>query len=177
MSADNEIMTSYGHLPMEHGYQTDPITAPAHYAVYPVQPIHITRHLGFCLGNTVKYMLRAPYKGGVEDVDKALQYLSWEELWGSAPLYVFTYKMMDRELSTLLDHLEDAEGDELWKALAAAQHDFLFELGEFLCADAAPGVDPMRKAALELREILAERDKPNGKYAGMTGLPEVRQRP
>ncbi len=57
----------------------DPVYNPAHYTVYPVQAIEITRHLGFCLGNAVKYTLRAPWKGGVEDCDKALQYLLWEQ--------------------------------------------------------------------------------------------------
>lgn len=57
---------------------SDPIHNPAHYTRYPVQPIEISRHLGFCLGNVVKYVLRAPFKNGVEDLKKALQYLEWE---------------------------------------------------------------------------------------------------
>jgi hypothetical protein len=56
----------------------DSVSSPAHYTVYPVQPIEIARHLSFCLGNAVKYVLRSPYKGGVEDLRKALQYLDWE---------------------------------------------------------------------------------------------------
>lgn len=58
---------------------SDPIRNPAHYTVYPVQPIEIARHLGFCMGNVVKYVLRAPFKGGVEDCNKALRYLRWEQ--------------------------------------------------------------------------------------------------
>lgn len=57
---------------------SDPIHNPAHYTAYPVQPIEITRYLGFNMGNVVKYVLRAPYKGGPEDLRKALQYLAWE---------------------------------------------------------------------------------------------------
>lgn len=57
----------------------DPVHSPAHYPVYPVQPIEITRHMDFCLGNAVKYVLRAPFKGGVEDIQKARQYLVWVE--------------------------------------------------------------------------------------------------
>ena len=57
---------------------SDPIHNPAHYTQYPVQPIEISRHLSFLLGNAVKYVLRAPFKGGVEDCNKALKYLSWE---------------------------------------------------------------------------------------------------
>jgi hypothetical protein len=56
----------------------DPVTAPAHYTVYPVQPIAIARHLPFCLGNAVKYIMRAPYKGREEDILKARQYLQWD---------------------------------------------------------------------------------------------------
>lgn len=56
---------------------TDKIKHPAHYTKYNVEVIDITRHLPFCLGNVVKYVLRAPYKGGVEDCEKALQYLKW----------------------------------------------------------------------------------------------------
>lgn len=53
----------------------DKINHPAHYTKYNVEVIDITRYLPFCLGNVVKYVLRAPYKGGVEDCDKALWYL------------------------------------------------------------------------------------------------------
>lgn len=57
--------------------QSDPITRPAHYTKYSVEVIEITRHLPFCLGNVVKYVLRAPFKNGAEDCDKALVYLGW----------------------------------------------------------------------------------------------------
>lgn len=59
--------------------ELNPVSAPRHYTAYPVQPIAITRHLGFCMGNVFKYVLRAPFKGGVEDCKKALQYLDWEK--------------------------------------------------------------------------------------------------
>ena len=55
----------------------DIIKRPAHYTQYGVEVIEITRHLPFCLGNVVKYVLRAPYKNGREDIEKALQYLEW----------------------------------------------------------------------------------------------------
>ena len=58
--------------------QHDPVSSPSHYTAYKVQPIEITRYLGFSLGNVVKYVLRAPHKGGVEDLDKALRYLDIE---------------------------------------------------------------------------------------------------
>ena len=43
--------------------------------VYPVPPVEIARHLGFCLGNAVLCVLCAPYRDGVEDCDKALDCL------------------------------------------------------------------------------------------------------
>lgn len=36
---------------------------------------HIVRDLPFTLGNVLKYVWRAPYKGGAEDCIKALDYL------------------------------------------------------------------------------------------------------
>lgn len=55
----------------------DEIMRPAHYTRYGVEVIEITRYLPFCLGNVVKYVLRAPYKNGWQDCDKALIYLGW----------------------------------------------------------------------------------------------------
>lgn len=57
----------------------DPINSPSHYTVYPIEPITMTRHMGFCLGNVVKYVLRSPFKNGVEDLKKALFYLEEEK--------------------------------------------------------------------------------------------------
>lgn len=59
---------------------SDPVKAPAHYTAYsPLQPIDVCRHLDFNLGNAVKYACRAPFKGGAEDIDKAVRYLEIEE--------------------------------------------------------------------------------------------------
>lgn len=55
----------------------DDIHHPAHYTAYQPEVIEITKHLPFCLGNVVKYVLRAPYKDGKKDLEKALQYLDW----------------------------------------------------------------------------------------------------
>lgn len=57
---------------------SDPIHNPSHYTAYPVQPIEIARHLGFCMGNVFKYVMREPFKNGAEDLRKALKYLEWE---------------------------------------------------------------------------------------------------
>lgn len=58
---------------------TDPIN-PAHYKQLRcgVEVIDITEDLSFPLGNVVKYVLRSPHKGGVEDLRKAQWYLTRE---------------------------------------------------------------------------------------------------
>jgi hypothetical protein len=40
--------------------------------------IDITRHMGFNLGNAIKYLWRWKYKGGVEDLKKAIWYINDE---------------------------------------------------------------------------------------------------
>lgn len=54
------------------------IKHPTHYNQYPVEVIEITRHMPFCLGNIVKYVLRAPFKDGVKDCNKAIEYVKFE---------------------------------------------------------------------------------------------------
>ena len=49
----------------------------AHYRSLPVEPIEVTKHMGFLDGNVVKYVMRFRTKGGKEDLLKALQYLEW----------------------------------------------------------------------------------------------------
>lgn len=44
----------------------------------PVEPIVVCSRMSFCLGNFVKYMCRAPYKGTeLEDYKKALWYINY----------------------------------------------------------------------------------------------------
>lgn len=58
----------------------DPVKAPKHYTQHPsgVECIEITEHMGFCLGNAVKYIWRANLKGGLEDLRKAEWYIQRE---------------------------------------------------------------------------------------------------
>lgn len=61
--------------------EPDMVARPPHYTAHPsgVQPITITRHETFCLGNVIKYCMRAKYKGNeIQDLKKAAQYLAWE---------------------------------------------------------------------------------------------------
>lgn len=58
----------------------DAVNHPPHYNEHPsgVECITITEHMGFCLGNVMKYVWRADLKGGIEDLKKARWYLDRE---------------------------------------------------------------------------------------------------
>lgn len=59
----------------------DPVNAPAHYRSHPsgIECIQITEHMGFNLGNAVKYIWRADEKGNaLEDLRKAAWYVQRE---------------------------------------------------------------------------------------------------
>jgi hypothetical protein len=59
----------------------DPVNHPKHYTSHPsgVECITITQHMGFCLGNAVKYIWRADLKNdAVEDLKKAKWYIEKE---------------------------------------------------------------------------------------------------
>ena len=59
----------------------DPIENPPHYKSHPsgIECIQITEHMGFCLGNVVKYIWRADLKeNAIEDLEKAKWYIERE---------------------------------------------------------------------------------------------------
>ena len=59
----------------------DPVNHPPHYTSHPskVECIQITEHMGFNLGNAVKYIWRADLKGdAIEDLRKAAFYIARE---------------------------------------------------------------------------------------------------
>lgn len=60
----------------------DPVNHPPHYTQHPsgVECIQITEHMGFNLGNAVKYIWRADLKMNepLEDLEKAVWYLQRE---------------------------------------------------------------------------------------------------
>lgn len=67
--------------------QFDAVARPAHYNTgqfvhpecsEPIEVIDITRRLDFCLGNAVKYIMRAGHKGStIEDLRKAKRYIEY----------------------------------------------------------------------------------------------------
>ncbi len=62
----------------------DKVNHPIHYNSHPahcpcgrrIECIDITRHMDFNIGNVIKYLWRATYKNGVEDLKKAQWYLN-----------------------------------------------------------------------------------------------------
>ena len=59
----------------------DMVNHPVHYTSHPsgIETIEITEHMNFCLGNVLKYILRADLKGKrIEDLKKAAWYLDRE---------------------------------------------------------------------------------------------------
>jgi len=59
----------------------DPVNHPPHYTAHPsgVECIQVTEHMGFCLGNAVKYIWRADLKNdAIEDLRKAVWYIERE---------------------------------------------------------------------------------------------------
>ena len=59
----------------------DPVNHPKHYTEHPsgIECIQITEHMGFNLGNAIKYIWRADLKGAsLEDLAKAVWYIERE---------------------------------------------------------------------------------------------------
>jgi hypothetical protein len=60
---------------------SDAVNHPAHYLQNPsgIEVIDVTEHLNFCMGNAVKYILRADHKGDpLTDLHKAEWYIARE---------------------------------------------------------------------------------------------------
>jgi hypothetical protein len=57
----------------------DTINHPNHYTHMPIEAIDITEHFNFCMGNALKYIIRADHKGNpIEDLRKAAWYINRE---------------------------------------------------------------------------------------------------
>lgn len=60
---------------------SDPVNYPPHYTKHPsgIECIDVVRHMGFNLGNAIKYIWRADLKGAaIEDLEKARFYIEDE---------------------------------------------------------------------------------------------------
>jgi hypothetical protein len=60
--------------------KVDLVNHPPHYTNHPsgVECIQITEHMGFLMGNAMKYLWRADLKNGIEDLEKAAWYIQRE---------------------------------------------------------------------------------------------------
>jgi len=59
----------------------DMVNHPSHYTSHPsgIETIQITEHMGFCLGNAVKYIMRCDFKqDAIQDLEKAVWYIQRE---------------------------------------------------------------------------------------------------
>jgi len=58
----------------------DNVNKPKHYNTHSsgVECIQIIEHLGYCIGNAMKYIWRHENKNGIEDLKKAIWYLERE---------------------------------------------------------------------------------------------------
>ena len=77
------ICLKCGHEGKEPQWEYGDSINPSHYKSHPsgVECIQITEHMGFTLGNAMKYIWRADLKhddGGVEDLKKAQWYIERE---------------------------------------------------------------------------------------------------
>lgn len=160
----------------------DLVCHPAHYEVYPVQPIEITRYLGFTLGNVVKYVLRAPWKGGVEDCAKAREYLRYEREMPQTPLLYFANVSVLAKSQALRHFLHSTPGDKLWENIAHWQDKFLDEFKSYISyldisfrsvelRTLREKIDKMGCHINELQRVLQLRDTAGQIYGGMSGRP------
>lgn len=63
---------------------SDTVHKPIHYTTGNIEVIDYIKDkltqqqfIGYCLGNVIKYVSRYQHKGGKEDLEKALVYLTW----------------------------------------------------------------------------------------------------
>jgi hypothetical protein len=86
-ATDDEMVVKKPQLSDECGELSDPVNQPSHYKSYPVEVIDIIRHVlgpegfrAYCIGNELKYRLRAGDKGDAEqDLAKAMKYREFRE--------------------------------------------------------------------------------------------------
>lgn len=103
----------------------DPVDHPKHYTSHPsgVEIIELTEGMGFCLGNAVKYLSRAPYKGKhLEDLQKCAWYIRRE--MDRRTRGVWMVSLLDERRAHVFRKWRDGEPDEkvreavsaLWRA-------------------------------------------------------------
>lgn len=77
--ASGDLSGTVEYRPLPVAAARDSVNHPAHYTRFPVEVIEITEQLDFNRGNAVKYLCRAGFKEGVdemEDLSKAAWYIN-----------------------------------------------------------------------------------------------------
>jgi hypothetical protein len=73
MAEGNEVTDNVNHPP--HYTSSNAVCAKCD---HPIECIDVTRHLSFNIGNAMKYLWRANFKNGIEDLRKAQWYINDE---------------------------------------------------------------------------------------------------
>lgn len=73
MAEGNKMIDNVNHPP--HYCSSNAVCAKCE---HPIECIDVTRHLNFNMGNAIKYLWRANFKNGIEDLQKALWYINDE---------------------------------------------------------------------------------------------------
>lgn len=130
---------------------------PSHYNMYPVQPVEISKYLGFCLGNVVKYILRAPFKGTPDDdCQKALQYLAWEMDSPHESTPVHNLGKAQDAIFKLREYLmAEVEASKMQDSHALYTQHFLTQLENYLDSGASDQLKNMQATIKRLQTILA----------------------
>lgn len=150
-----EALSGGKYNPETDEFEVDNVNSPRHYNAYPVEVIEIVKYLDFCMGNVIKYILRAPYKeDGVEDCDKALKYLGWEkELKGSC--IVGSTECLNN-IQKLIDYFgleaKDADNPRDGRRFAELANRFLIDVLAYLMY-AAQYDGSLDKVEADIREI------------------------
>lgn len=132
----------------------DPVAHPAHYNQHEHEVIELAEQFDFCMGNVIKYILRAPFKGNKkQDLEKALWYLD-RFVGSNLDEYVFDDLFENEEMrelitsfkspllvailsepagagrAALLNAIKDAEIEDLKKQLEAEKAKYEREASE-----------------------------------------------
>ena len=133
----------------------DMVKNPPHYNQHKHEVIELSEQFDFCMGNVIKYVLRAPYKGNKkQDLEKALWYLD-RFIGSNLDEYVFDDLFENEEMrelitsfespllvailseptgagrAALLNAIKDAEIEDLKKRLEAEKAKYEQERKEF----------------------------------------------
>ena len=98
----------------------DPVDHPVHYTSspaccskcgHPIECIDVTRHMGFNLGNAMKYLWREGMKNGVEDLRKTVWYVQDEVAKRLGIRSENQFKMTPEEIDLILEYRRKEEAD------------------------------------------------------------------